>query len=292
MLARSDSSMFPYRRTVKLTLASLIIVLSVTLTAFTMRVWRLKPGPTTPSTQPRQGKIDYIGGHMVWPSLREPFRVMALRLEKPGTERIIFIGSLSRLKSNPPTSLPVRLILEQPNRLRLEEGNNVTLFDGSSLSKLGSQLTDDDADEAESLLLDFPERLFVGQVLGNPMFQLGSRFRTDDGSTPNYKGPYYDIFEMAEKLSISATPSSDRDLTTKRYFINSVTHLTERIVYARRRNNRVTNVEVKLGDWRLVEKQQVPFSITRLEEGQPTLQLKVSTAALAKRANDGLFPTT
>ena len=146
-------------------------------------------------------------------------------------------------------------------------------------------MTDDDADEVESLLLDFPERLFVGQASGNQMLQLGSRFRTDDGSTPNYKGPYYDIYEMAESINISANPpaANERELTNKRYYINSDTHLIERIVYERRRGNRVTNVEIKLDDWRTVEKQQVPFSVTRLEEGKHALQFKVNTAALARR---------
>jgi hypothetical protein len=169
------------------------------------------------ATQPREGKIGYIGGYAVWPSLREPFRVMATRLEKPGAELIIFTGTLSRLKSQKPNPVPVRVIIEHPNRLRLEEGNKVTIFDGSSLTKLGDALTDDDADEAESLLLDYPERLFVGQVSGNPMFQLDSRFRTDDGSALNYKGPYYDIYEMAEVLSISANPpgASSRDFLSK-----------------------------------------------------------------------------
>jgi hypothetical protein len=177
--------------------------------------------------------------------------------------------------------------------LRLEQGNTVSIFDGSSLTKAGAALTDDDADEVETLLLDYPERLFVGQVSGNPMFQLGSRFRTDDGSASNYKGPYYDIYEMAEALNISANPTGadNRKPTTKRYYINSDTHLIERIVYECRRGNRVTNVEIKLSDWRSVGKQQAPFSITRLEWGKRAMEFKVSAAALAPGViDDGAAP--
>jgi hypothetical protein len=237
------------------------------------------------STQPRQGKIGYIAGHMLWPSLREPFRIMAARLEKPGAELIIFTGSLSRLKSQRSAPVPVRVILAHPNQLRLEEVNKVTVFDGSSLSKVGDELTDDDADEIESLLLDYPERLFVGQVSGNPVTQLGSRFRADDGSTPNYKGPYYDVYKMAEGLNITASPAvseDNREFTIKRYYINSDTHLIERIAYERRRG-RTTKVEVKLDDWRTVEKQKMPFSVTRLEDGTPTLRFKVNAAVIANR---------
>jgi hypothetical protein len=303
MTAKTNSSISNRLRLVKPALTPLAVVIVIALIALTALAWRIKTGSTAKRTtsvamrentqpKPKPGKIDYIGRPLVWPSLREPFRVMALRLEKPGTERIIFIGSLSRLKSNQSASLPVRVILEQPNRLRLEEGNRVTIFNGSSLTKVGSELTDDDADEVESLLLDFPERLFVGQVTGNPMFQLGSRFRMDDGKARDYKGPYYDVFEMTERLHLSANLASlnSRELTTKRYFINSDTHLIERVVYTRRRGNRIANVEVKLEDWRTVTQQRVPFSITRLEEGRPAMQLKVNTAALARRANDGLFP--
>lgn len=270
-----------------------LILLFIALTACTVAamIWRGGFKPTKSAvnqrrdTQPRQGKIGYIKGHLMWQSLREPFRIMASRLENPGTELIVFTGLLSRLKSQNPNPVSVRLILEHPNRLRLEEGSKVTVFDGSSLTKTGGELTDDSADEAETLLLDFPERLFVGYVNGNPMSQLGSRFRMDDGSDPNYRGPYYDVYKVAEGLSISATPlgTGNREFTSKRYFINSNTHLLERIVYERRRGNRVTNVEIRLEDWRLVEKQQIPFLITRFEEGRSTLQFKTSTAVLAKR---------
>lgn len=307
MFAQFDLSALFRRGSAKFALGFLAAVVAITLVTFTARAWRggFKSGTpdgersTKPAvikrkdTKPGQVKIGYMGAHMVWPSLREPFRVMATRLEKPGAEIIILTGSLSRPKSQRPDPVPVRVVLTHPNQLRLEEGNKVTAFDGSSLTKVGDALTDDDADEVESLLLDYPERLFVGQVSGNPMFQLGSRFRTDDGNAPNYKGPYYDIYEMAEGLNISANPASakNRGFTTKRYYINSDTHLIERIVYKRRHGNRVTNVEIKLGDWRAVEKQKAPFSVTRLEEGKCAMQFKVSSAALATSVtNDGTFP--
>jgi len=191
---------------------SLVLLLTLlTACAVSAMMWRGFKSRTTATavrkdSQPQQGKIGYIGEHTVWPSMRDPFRVMASRLEKPGAEMIVFTGSLSRPKSQNPDPVLVRLILEHPNRLRLEEGNKVMIFDGSSLTKIGGALTDDDADEAETLLLDFPERLFVGHVTGNPMSQLGSRFRKDDGSDPNYRGQYYDVFKVAEGLSISVNP--------------------------------------------------------------------------------------
>jgi hypothetical protein len=247
MFARFDPSALFRRRSAKFALAFLAAVVGITLATFTARAWRggFKLGTpdgehsTKPAvikrkgTQREQVKIGYIGAHMVWPSLREPFRVMATRLEKSGAELIIFTGSLSRQKSERPNPVPARVILAHPNQLRLEEGNRVTTFDGSSLNKVGDTLTDDDADEVESLLLDYPERLFVGQVSGNPIIQLGSRFRTDDGSDPNYIGQYYDIYEMSETLNVSADPpgANNKDSTTKRYYINSDTHLIERVVY-------------------------------------------------------------
>ena len=233
---------------------------------------------------PKHGKTTNIGGYLMWSPLREPFQIMASRLEKPGAEQIVFTGTLSRLKSENPNPVSVRLILEHPNRLRLEEGSKITVFDGSSLTRVGGELTDEDANEAETLLLDFPERLFVGFVSGNPMSQLGSRFRLDDGNDPHYKGPYYDVYQVAEGLSISTSPPGlgNGEFTSKRYFINSNTNLLERIIYERRRGNRATSVEVKLDDWRQVEKQQMPFLITRLEGGRPALQFRASAAVLAK----------
>jgi hypothetical protein len=262
-------------------------------------IWRSGPKSETPNTmqpkaagiraqrdtQPRPGIIGSFGAYAVWPTLREPFRKMAARLEEPNAEQIIFTGLLSRLKSKQTDPIPVRVILGRANQLRIEEGNKATIYDGSRLTRGSETLTEDDADEAETLLLDSPERLFIGQVSGNAMFQLGSRFRTDDGSAPNYTGPYYDIYDMAEGLNISAKSPSEniKALTTKRYYINSYTSLIERIIYIRRREGRVQNVEINLGDYRAVGNQQSPFSIIRIEDGSPALEFKVNSATLVKR---------
>jgi hypothetical protein len=214
--------------------------------------------------------------------------VLGTRLEKPGQERLTLVGTISRPQQSKGVS-PVRLILEFPDQLRLEEhvGNllKVTLVGEVGASKLGGPLATEDQDEIESLLLDSADHFFAGRMQGLPMRSLGHFFRDDDGQTANYTGPYYELYQMYDQINLGAASRQQ----PKHFYFNFQTQLLERVRYELTRNGVTTKVETQIGGWKKINGQQVPGTITRLENGQPTLVLNIVSAIVSPHAADGIF---
>ena len=113
---------------------------------------------------------------------------------------------------------------------------------------------------------------------------LGSRFRTDDGSTPDYNSPYFDIYKIADQIK-----ASGEERAAKLYHFNSDTFLLERVTYVINRGGSEISVETRLSDWRVVDGQQVARRIERFENGKSVFVLTVRSAGLGRRADDGTF---
>src|SRR5215213_5444867 len=119
---------------------------------------------------------------------------------------------------------------------------------------------------------------------GNAMRFLGSRFRTDDGLSPDYNGPYFDIYKIADQIK-----ASGQERAAKLYYFNSDTLLLERVTYVINRNGSELSVETKLSDWRDDNGQKVARRIERLENGKSVFVLNIRSAQFARRADDGSF---
>ena len=236
----------------------------------------------------------YINRVLLSPQLRDVIKIVGNRFEKPGKERVTWLGTISR-PSLSATKLPIRLILEYPGKLRLEEEENgkqkITVFDGIKLDKQGDDLKKSDEDEIESLLADTVDHFFEAQVQGQAMRYLGSRFRITEplaDETPKnstYKGPLYDLYEVIEQTNFK----KETRLQRKAYGFNSDTQLLEIVRYQTDRNGVSVDVEVKYSGWKKVEDQQVPTTITRLEDGKSVLTVELSAASFSQKADDGIF---
>lgn len=291
---------FSLRRLTKLQLIALFLLAFFTITAFTMiRPWsKAKQDPVNAQTAANEAAAAdtdlYINRVLLSPNLRDVIKVVGNRFEKPGKERVTWLGTISRPSSSA-TKNALRLTLEYPGKLRLEEDDNgkqkVTVFDGTKLDKQGDALKKSDEDEIESLLADTVDHFFEAQAQGQAMRYLGSRFRISaplDNETPKnstYKGPFYDLYEVIEQTDFK----KEAKLQRKAYGFNSDTQLLEIVRYQADRNGVPVNVEVKYGGWRKVEDQQVPTTITRLEDDRPVLMVELSTTTFSKKADDGIF---
>ena len=230
---------------------------------------------------------DYVRAGQLWPQLRWNLKALGDRLEKRGKERLTLTGTLSRAGDAAP--VPVLLILEFPNRLRLdiqERGpHHVITFNGERASKGGGALDKREEDLIETLIYDTAEHFFAGQTRGTVMRCLGQRFRADDGTTPNYTGPYYDLYEVSDQ--IKASP--DARFQSKVFYFNSDTLLLERVRYQIMRNGAPVEVETRISNWQQAQGQQAPRRIVRLENGQPALVLTITGLAIGQRVDDGSF---
>jgi hypothetical protein len=98
---------------------------------------------------------------------------------------------------------------------------SLLLDDVSGLSK-ASVLSDSDLGILESLANDSGEAFLYAYMHGHAQRFLGGRFRTDNGKTANYAGPWYDIYESVapDKAATLVLPA-----TQKFYHFDSISKL-------------------------------------------------------------------
>ena len=153
-------------------------------------------GPGT-SSQPAPGparikRAAYVRASALSPKLVWNLKAMGDRLEKPGKERLSLTGTLTR--ANDSQAEEVTAVSEFPERLRLtrHKGNQTRAiaFDGDKPRAAANSLDTADQDLIETLVYGTAEHFLDGRMQGMAMRFLGSRFRLDDGLSPDYSGPY------------------------------------------------------------------------------------------------------
>jgi hypothetical protein len=292
MPAWLNSSASSRRHSAKLALALLMAVSVVALVTFTARAWWAKPSSTArqdaaiAQPTPRADPNGYIRRGLLRPQLRDALQALGDRLERPGRERLTLVGTLRR--QGGPQAIPFRLFLELPHRMRLEEQGSqprVIGFDGSNGWVLGAVLSNADREMIETLVFDSADHFFLAQTQGFATRALGPRFRLDDGKTPNYTGPFYDIYQVGDRIGIGSAVRGQPKL----FFFNSDTLLLERVRYQIERNGSPVKVEVQISNWQRSSGQQIQTSIARLEGGAPILTMTVASAVVSQKQNDGIF---
>lgn len=267
-----------------------LVTLALSLSAITFataKILRPKSAETKPVAEQnranatRSNRSAYVRRGQLSPRLAMNLGALGNRLEKPGKERLTLWGTLRTATKE---TREFAATLEFPEKLRLVVGgpkNRVVTFDGEQANVA---LTPDELDLIETLAYDSAEHFFAAQMQGNAMRFLGARFRTDDGSTPDYDGPYFDIYKIADQIK-----ASGQERAAKLYYFNSDTLLLERVAYVTNRDGAEINVETKLTDWRVVDGQHVAHRIERVENGQQVFVLNIRSAGLGQRVEDGIF---
>ena len=245
------------------------------------------PGQSDRAAAERSTTHNYARVARVLPALGRPLRAIGDRVERPGKERLTLTGTLRRTGESQGT--PFVAIYEQPGRLRFEDAQGpsrrVITFDGRRAEKLGGGLTAEEEGLVEMLVYDTQEGFLNGQMDAAPTRLLALRSRTDDGTSENYRGPYYDVYQVTDRSQAGAVESE----RTRLYFLNSDTQLLELVRYQVETNGAPTEVEVRLEDWRKVQDQMFPMRIVRLENNRPALTFTVASAAVGPKAEDGVF---
>jgi len=237
-------------------------------------------------------EIEYIHRARLLPRLQYTADALGNRLQRPGGERVLWLGTLTQLVGSETMSSPVRILIEFPHRIRIEEQRggqtHVIGFDGHNGWKQGAMLSRHEEDLIESLVFDSVDHFFVGQMRGYGTRPLGTHFRDDDGSIPNYNGHFYDIYQFADQISIGQSKREQQKL----YYFNSETMLLERIKYQLNREGTTIPVEIQFSGWHQASGQQMPGTIIRLENGNPVVSLTIQHIGVGSRLADGSFDAT
>ena len=268
--------------------ALLIALLGLTAVTF-VAFGKLRGSRTTKAntTQAASGRVKlkraaYVRPGNLSPKLIWNLKAMGDRLEKPGKERLTVTATLSRADSQ---TEEVTAVWEFPDRLRLttQKGNQARVITFAEDRVSALDLADQDL--LETLVYGTAEHFFSTQMQGMATRRLGSRFRLDDGSSPDYSGPYYDVYKVADRVKTSAEQREQLKL----YYFNSDTLLLERVAYEITRNGSVVKIEERIGDWTKQQGQQVARRVERFENGESVFVLTVQMAGLGPRVNDGAF---
>ena len=245
---------------------------------------------TSSQNQPNQVSAKreaYVRRSLLSPKLVWNLRALGDRIEKPGRERLTLTGTLTRAKESQPKE--VIAVFEFPDRLLLTIQDSiqsrVITFDGEQATAAGAALDSAERDMIATLVYGTAEHFFMTQINGQATRFLGSRFRIDDASSADYKGPYYDVYKVADQVSTSA----DRREQRKLYYFNSETLLLERVRYEINRDGSQVNVEERLGDWAKEDGQQVARRIERFENGESVFVFAVRAAGFSAAVDDGVF---
>ena len=275
----------------KLWFALPALALSLSAITFaTARILRHESTDAKPITGQNQSSVTrsnrnaYVRRAQMSPRLAMNLNALGNRLEKPGQERLALVGTWR--VAGTAQQREFAATLEFPDKLRLTVGgpqNRVITFDGEQ-TKAAQTPAADDLDLIETLAYDSAEHFFAAQMQGNAMRFLGARFRTDDGSTPDYDGPYYDVYKIADQIK-----ASGEERSAKLYYFKSDTLLLERVTYVVNRGGSEINVETKLTDWRVIDGQQVARRIERSENGKSVFVLTMRSVGLGRRADDNIF---
>jgi len=210
------------------------------------------------------------------PSFAQPFLLASgNRLQRPGSERVTVVGSVSRNQGQP---TPIQVTWEFPQKIRIDERRAPIVFDQGNPAQRSPD--PQSTDTTETLLEDSVEGFFANLREGSTRL-LGSGFRLQGAAQGT---PSYDIVETWNRSKIRGGEAQ----TIKRYWFDRSNHLLSRVVYGSAVEGQL--VEVFLSDWRDVQGERIPFTIERKEGGSTTLLLRISSATVSPRIADGLFP--
>lgn len=277
--------------------ALLMIVAAVSTVAFVSSrkarvpvVTKRLPSAQNPAASISVKLVEYVRRGLLDSQLTWKLSAFGDRLEKPGKERLAVVGTLARPLDS--RSENFSAVLEFPDRLKLMFQNGiqsrVITFNGEEAKAAGKPLDRDETDLIETLVHDTAEHFFSTQMQGEATRFLGSRFRLDDGSDPNYRGPYYDIYQVTDDVKAAA----DLRVRAKRYYFNSDSLLLERVRYQITRGGATVEVETLLGGWQKEQRQQIARRIERRENGRTVAVIILRDVSTGPRANDGSFVIT
>ncbi len=203
------------------------------------------------------------------------------RVQNPGNGR----ATLSGTYSDQSGSTPARVIWQAPGSVRVERGNSqgsALAYDASAQTTAGNTSNSTGNSILESLVEDSQEGFLYGFQQGASYRLLATRVRADKGKTANYKGPWYDIYEMAPP----AKTRLSKPVHLKHFIIDSQTGLLLKTQYKSASGKVITT---EFANWTRVNGQSFPGQITRKENDAVVFSFALQSAVTSPAVNDGMF---
>lgn len=204
-------------------------------------------------------------------------KAMGGRLTSADKATTLLSGSLTDSSG----TVPVQVIVQAPGYLRFQEngGTRVVTYDGNHWQAKNGKGGQEDQRVQESLLAHLPDSVFLQLANGGGLRYIGGRFRTDNGKTPSYSGPYLTLYAYTPTPRLGLAWG---EALQEGYFvaIDEKTGLLSEVRTVLQSSGTVPQVtQTKFNNWIQQGGQWYPGAIARLENGQQVLTFTLQQAA-------------
>jgi len=230
-------------------------------------------------------RTDYIGRSGFPSVVRIQLDRLGDRLVKTGKERTVLQGTFLDAAG---AQSPAQLVYQLPDRFRFQTTgplNRIVVFDGETPRSARPQVETTEEDLLESFLADSPDGFFDDLQSGTALRLLGRRFRPGPSVAPDYKGPFFDIYELAGAVRTRR----DRRNRVKRFYFDSASALLLRVRYADASRAPQVTVETRFSQWRDLAGNPLPGQVERWENGKLVFAFRLASADLLPRGDEGIF---
>ncbi|MCC7342094.1 MAG: hypothetical protein IT170_13525 [Bryobacterales bacterium] len=208
------------------------------------------------------------------PGLARAAQAMGERLKDPAKARIVMRGIL--LQDGRPT--PAVILWQTPGRVAISLGGitpGALQFNPSRPDDVQRRTPAEDR-IFESLYADLPETFLADMANGAAYRYLGGRFRLDDGSDPEYGGPFLEVYQVLPRTGSRLRAANNE--YARYYRFSSETMLAHSVIYMRGPESNATRVETRFLGWSSRAGEMMPSEIIRLENGKETLRFTTEAA--------------
>lgn len=220
------------------------------------------------------------------PLLETSLQIMGGRMMSPDKAQVTLTGTMTDGNG----SRAGQITVQAPGLLSYREGQTRALtFDGSQPKSKSGQFTADDEKVFESLLAHFPDAVFLQVATGGTWRRIGSHFRTDDGTTTNYTGPYWTLSAFSPKARQGLTSGKALQQSIFIALDEQTGLLGEVRIVLNQGANQQTVTQTQFSNWIQQGDQWFPGEIVRLENGNQVLSFQTQQASVGVSAAPAAF---
>jgi hypothetical protein len=220
------------------------------------------------------------------PPLASSLQAMGARLQTPDKAQITLVGTVTDSGG----SRSAQITVQAPGYWAYREGSSrAVTFDGTNFSTKAGQLTPDDEAVGESLLAHLPDGIVLQVASGGSWRRVGSHFRTDDGRSKAYAGPYWTVFAFSpwRRQGLTQGAALQQPIFIA---IDEETDLIADVRMAEKMPGGAEKVtQTQFSNWIRLGDQWYPGKIVRLENGRQTLSFQTQQAVTGPATDIAAF---
>ena len=227
--------------------------------------------------QPAWSSMGLINASSLPYDLGNSLTAMGSQMQSTGAAQAVFVGVVTDSSG----TRTARITVQAPCYVSYQESASRALsFDCNRLKSASGTISAADDPILESLMANLPDTVFLQVAGGGSIRRLPVTFRNDDGTNPNYAGPWWNmyVFNPIPRAALVADGPFQQQLFLA---VDSATRLPAEVrVIENERTPTQKVIQTKYSGWFQQAGQWFPGKIVRLEGGLQVLSFQVQQAAV------------